>query len=851
MRTLTKRPFSAARPETASSSETTPSHETAAAGDQDVLTREIEHGATVGRLEGDEPVARERLVPGKTTATPSHNAPDRHRHRHAHRHESAIKHVTGRARYIDDLPAPGDALHAIAGLSPVAHGRLTRLDLEAVRRAPGVIDVITAAEIPGHRDIGPVFPGDPMFAEEIVSYVGQPLFAVAATSYRAARLAVQAASVEIEPLPAQLDPVAATDAGEFARPSHEQVSGDWHQALAEAPNTLTAEQFVGGQEHFYLEGQACLALPSEDEGVVVHTSNQHPSETQKLVAEVLDIPFHAVTVENRRMGGGFGGKETQAAPWACMAALFARRTGRAVRLRLPRAEDTRATGKRHPFQNRYRLGFDDDGVLLGGDITLIGDCGHSPDLSEAVVDRAMFHADNAYSLGAARVTGHRARTHTASNTAFRGFGGPQGMMIIERAMDDIARHRRLDPLTVRKRNLYRAGRETTHYGQAVDQHPLMAEIIERLEASSDYWTRREAITAFNRHSPVIKRGLALTPVKFGISFTAQHLNQAGALLHVYTDGSVMINHGGTEMGQGLHTKVCQVVARELGLDLDTVRISATRTDKVPNTSPTAASSGADLNGMAARDAASQLRERLFDFAAEHYALDREGLRLLNGELVAGVGEVTRSLPWGELVQAAYLNRVSLSATGFYSTPLIHYDRDSGQGRPFYYFAYGASVSEVRVDTLSGEYRVERVDILHDVGDSLNPAIDRGQVEGGFIQGMGWMTSEELRWNDAGRLMTDGPATYKIPTYGDLPQVFNVELLEGHPNSQASIYRSKAVGEPPFMLCMSVWSALRDALSSLVDYRVSPALDTPATPERVLMAAEALRQMPAGPGASSS
>lgn len=779
----------------------------------------------VGRNKGDGPLARET-----ESELRQGGAGD------ASKHESAIKHVTGRAAYIDDIPAPAEALHVALGYSPVAHGRLTRLDLEKVKRAPGVIDVITIVDVPGHTDIGPVFPGDPIFVDDEISYVGQSLFAVAATSYKAARQAAKLAIVEIDEQPASLDPVAAAEVGDVVRPTHVQQSGDWQKALDDSAQVLEGEQFVGGQEHFYLEGQACLVVPTEDEGVVVYTSNQHPSETQKLVAEVLDVPFHAVTVEMRRMGGGFGGKETQASPWACIAALIARRTGRAAHLRLPRAEDMRATGKRHPFHNRYRLGFDDQGVLTGGDITVIGDCGYSPDLSEAVVDRAMFHADNAYSLGAARVTGHRARTHTASNTAFRGFGGPQGMMIIEAAMDDIARHVGEDPLTVRKRNLYRPGRDVTHYGQTIDQHALIAEIIERLEKSSDYWKRRQEITEYNAKSPVIKKGLALTPVKFGISFTAKHLNQAGALLHVYTDGSVMINHGGTEMGQGLHTKVCQVVARELGLDLERVRITATRTDKVPNTSPTAASSGADLNGMAARDAATQVRERLLDFAAEHYEIDREGMRLEDGELVA----FNRRIPWGELVQAAYLSRISLSAKGFYSTPLIHYDRDTGKGRPFYYYAHGAAVAEVEVDTLSGEYRLTRADILHDVGDSLNPAIDIGQVEGGFIQGMGWLTSEELKWNEQGRLISDGPATYKIPAFGDLPPEFNVELLQGHPNSQASIYRSKAVGEPPFMLGMSVWSALRDALASLADYRHCPRLDTPATPERVLMAAEALR-----------
>ncbi|AQU84825.1 MULTISPECIES: xanthine dehydrogenase molybdopterin binding subunit [unclassified Halomonas] len=755
-------------------------------------------------------------------------------------HESAIKHVTGRADYIDDLALPADALHLAVGLSPVAHGRITRMDLEAVRSAPGVVDVISVADVPGHTDIGPVFPGDPIMADGEVLYAGQVLFAVAANSHRAARQAVNKAIVEIEERPASLNPVAAVEAGDLVRPTHQQVSGDWEKALSDAAIIVTGEQFVGGQEHFYLEGQACVVHPSEDEGVVVHTSNQHPSETQKLVAEVLGIPLHAVTVETRRMGGGFGGKETQASPWACLAALIARRTGRSCRLRLSRVDDMRVTGKRHPFHNHYRLGVDAHGVILGGDINVIGDCGYSPDLSDAIVDRAMFHSDNAYSLGEVRVTGHRARTHTASNTAFRGFGGPQGMMVIEAAMEDIARRMGEDPLTVRKRNFYRDGRNTTHYGQTVDQTALLHELVEQLETSSDYWQRRKAIREFNVQNPVIRKGLALTPVKFGISFTAQHLNQAGALLHVYTDGSVMINHGGTEMGQGLHTKICQVVARELGLDLEKVRITATRTDKVPNTSPTAASSGTDLNGQAARDAALKLKTRLYDFAAEHYHLDREAMRMENGCLVTGLGESEHHIAWGELVQAAYLSRVSLSEKGFYATPLIHYDRANGSGRPFYYYAFGAAVAEVSVDTLSGEYQVDRVDILHDVGDSLNPAIDIGQVEGGFIQGMGWLTSEELKWNERGQLISSGPATYKIPTYGDLPATFNVGLMEGHPNSMASIYRSKAVGEPPFMLGISVWAALRDALASLSGYTQAVRLDTPATPERVMAAAEAAR-----------
>ncbi len=802
---------------------------------------------TLTKLDGDSSRARRELHDHIQGSGPlARHTVDSHGQRQAGTasfHESAEKHVTGKAAYIDDLKAPADALHVALGLSPAAHGTLTALDLEAVKQAPGVVDVITFHDVPGHTDIGPVFPGDPIFVDQKISYAGQCIFAVAATSLQAARRAVTLAKLSIDEQPASLDPVAAAERNDVVRPTHVQERGDWQTELRQAEQTIEGELFIGGQEHFYLEGQACLVLPTEDEGVIVHTSNQHPSETQKLVAEVLGIPFHAVTVEVRRMGGGFGGKETQASPWACMAAIIARRTGKATRIRLPRSDDMRATGKRHPFHNRYRLAINRQGVIQGGDITVIGDCGYSPDLSDAIVDRAMFHADNAYSLGNARVTGHRAKTHTASNTAFRGFGGPQGMMIIEAAMDDIARKVGDDPLIIRKRNFYRDGRDVTHYGQSVDQKQLLHTLVDTLETSSDYWGRRAAIKAFNSNSPIIKKGLALTPVKFGISFTAQHLNQAGALLHVYTDGSIMINHGGTEMGQGLHTKICQVVARELGLDLDSVRISATRTDKVPNTSPTAASSGADLNGMAARDAASKLRARLFDFAAVHFegGLDREGMRLENGMLIAGIGESERRIPWGELVQTAYLNRISLSEKGFYATPLIHYNRTTGQGRPFYYYAFGAAVAEVSVDTLSGEYLVNRVDVLHDVGNSLNPDIDIGQVEGGFIQGMGWLTSEELKWNNSGALVSDGPATYKIPTFGDLPAIFNVELLEGHPNSMASLYRSKAVGEPPFMLGICVWSALRDALSSLTDYQQSPHLDTPATPERVMLAANAIRE----------
>jgi xanthine dehydrogenase large subunit len=754
-------------------------------------------------------------------------------------HESAAKHVTGAAVYVDDMPEPAGTLHAYVGLADIAHGRIEELNLDAVRQSPGVVEVITRDEVPGQVDIGPVFPGDPLLLGpgDEVEFHGQVVFAVAANSHDAARRAARRARIRYAELPACLTIEDGLGAGQFVRPPHAQQRGDVAGALESAAHVIEGELQIGGQEQLYLEGQVSLCVPDEDGGMLVYSSTQNPTEGQKLVAGVLGVDMHRVTFDTRRMGGAFGGKETHANQWACIAAVLARRTGRAVKLRLSRAEDLRATGKRHHFLSRYRVGFGGDGELAGLDLTLAAGCGMSPDLSDAIVDRAMFHSDNAYFVPAMHVVGHRVKTHTVSNTAFRGFGGPQGMLAIEDVMDAIARSIGADPLDVRKRNLYRneGGRNVTHYGQVVEQE-LLPRIIDRLERSSDYRERREAIRAFNEGSPILRRGLALTPVKFGISFTVKHLNQAGALLHIYSDGSIQLNHGGTEMGQGLYTKVAQVVASELQVDIGRIRCTATRTDKVPNTSPTAASSGSDMNGMAALAAARTIRERLQRFAARHFGVSEEAVSFDAGRIA--VGEHELSFP--ELAHLAYMNRVPLSATGFYRTPKIHYDRDRATGRPFYYYANGAAVSEVLIDTLTGEYRVERVDICHDVGRSLNPAIDLGQIEGGFIQGMGWLTSEELTWDGEGRLTTLGPATYKIPAVGDTPPVFNVELLPDSPNAEATVFRSKAVGEPPLMLAISVWSALRDAVASLAAYRVHPKLDTPATPERVLMACEALR-----------
>ncbi|TGG92070.1 xanthine dehydrogenase molybdopterin binding subunit [Natronospirillum operosum] len=748
-------------------------------------------------------------------------------------HDSAWKHVSGQARYIDDMPEPEGLLHAAVGHSAQAHARILSMDLEAVRSAPGVVAVVTADDVPGHIDIGPVFPGDSVLASGLVEHVGQPIFAVAATSHEAARKAARLARVEYEPLPARITIEQALAAQLFVRPSKTHLRGDPDAVLGQSEYRLQGSHHIGGQEHFYLEGQACLVEPTEDQGAFVHTSSQHPSEVQKLVAEVLGLPIHEVQAEVRRMGGGFGGKETQAAPLACVAALLVRATGRPVKYRLARADDMIQTGKRHDFLNQWDVSFNAAGEITAADISVSGRCGHSPDLSDAIVDRAMFHVDNAYFLPAARVTGHRCKTHTVSNTAFRGFGGPQGMMVSEQVMEDIARQLGKDPLDIRKANLYRPGRDTTQYGQTIEQH-ILPDLIEQLEKTSDYRQRRQAIRRFNAGSPVLKKGLALTPVKFGISFTAKHLNQAGALVHIYTDGSIHVNHGGTEMGQGLYIKVAQVVATAFQVDLSRVKVSATRTDKVPNTSPTAASSGSDLNGMAALDACEKILSGLVAFGAEHWKVPAEDIHFADNQVHLG----DTAVDFADFVQAAYMHRVSLSSSGFYATPRIHFDHERGQGHPFLYYANGAACSEVIVDTLTGEYRVLRTDILHDVGRSLNPEIDRGQIEGGFIQGMGWLTMEELVYSDQGQLMTTGPATYKIPAVSDTPPDFRVDLLADSPNREATVFHSKAVGEPPLMLGISVWCALRDAAASITDYRYSPPLNAPATPEEVLRAVTA-------------
>ncbi|MFF7707813.1 xanthine dehydrogenase molybdopterin binding subunit [Pseudomonas sp. NPDC007930] len=754
------------------------------------------------------------------------------------KHESADKHVTGEALYIDDRLEFPNQLHLYARQSDRAHARILRIDTTPCYAFAGVRIAITHADIPGLKDIGPLLPGDPLLAIDTVEYVGQPVLAVAATDLATARAAAMAAIIEYQDLEPVLDVVEALRKRHFVLASHTHQRGDSATALASAPHRLQGTLHIGGQEHFYLETQIASVMPGEDGAMLVYSSTQNPTEVQKLVAEVLAVPMHKVAVDMRRMGGGFGGKETQAASPACLCAVVARLTGQPAKMRLPRVEDMLTTGKRHPFYLEYDVGFDDRGRLHGIALELAGNCGCSPDLSASIVDRAMFHADNAYYLGDATINGHRCKTHTASNTAYRGFGGPQGMVAIEEVMDRIARHLQLDPLAVRKANYYgKTERNITHYYQTVE-HNLIEEMTAELEASAQYAERRAAITAYNASSPVLKKGLALTPVKFGISFTASFLNQAGALVHVYTDGSIHLNHGGTEMGQGLNTKVAQVVAEVFQVEIDRVQITATHTEKVPNTSPTAASSGADLNGKAAQNAAETIKQRLVEFAARHWQVSEEDVEFRGGQ----VRVRAHYLSFDALVQLAYFNQVSLSSTGFYKTPKIFYDRAAARGRPFYYFAFGAACSEVIVDTLTGEYKLLRTDILHDVGDSLNPAIDIGQVEGGFVQGMGWLTTEELVWSANGKLLTSGPASYKIPAVADMPVDFRVRLVENRKNPEATVFHSKAVGEPPFMLGISVWCALKDAVASLAGYRAQPNIAAPATPERVFWGCEQMRAL---------
>ena len=756
-------------------------------------------------------------------------------------HESAHLHVAGEATYVDDIPELAGTLHAALGLSAKPHARIRSIDFAAVTAMPGVVAVLTAADIPGSNDCGPIIHDDPILADGEVHYVGQPMFAVVATSVDVARRAARRAVVDYEVLPAELDPRAARAAESFVLPPMRRVCGEPAQKLAAAPHRLQGQWSVGGQEQFYLEGQVSYCAPREDGCLQLWCSTQHPTEMQHVVAHCLNKASNQVVVEMRRMGGGFGGKESQSALFACVASLAASKLKRPVKLRLDRDDDMMITGKRHDFYYDYDVGFDDEGRILAVRVEMIARAGFSADLSGPVATRALCHFDNAYFLSDADISALCARTNTQSNTAFRGFGGPQGAIAIEYILDSIARRLGLDALDVRKANFYgKSDRNLTPYGQTVADN-VIHELVADLEQSSDYRARREEILRWNADSPIIKKGLALTPVKFGISFNVVHFNQAGALVHIYTDGSMLVNHGGAEMGQGLNTKVAQVVAMTLGVPLSRVRATAADTSKVANTSATAASTGADLNGKAAEDAALQIRARLAALAAARFGGSAEAVRFAD-EQVSGEGW---QIAFDELVKLAYEARVQLWSDGFYATPGLHWNRETLTGSPFFYFAYGAAVSEVAVDTLTGEWKLLRADLLHDAGNSINPAIDIGQVEGAYIQGMGWLTTEELVWNDVGRLTTHAPSTYKIPAVADCPAVFNTRLFH-NPNHVDTIMRSKAVGEPPLLLPFSVFFAIRDAIAAVAEGNVAPPLLAPATGEAILNAVEAVRAARAQP-----
>jgi len=744
-------------------------------------------------------------------------------------HDAAALHVTGTARYTDDIPTPQNTLHLAFGTSPIASGTLNAMNLEKAKSAPGVLHVLTAADLTHDCDVSPSAHDEPLLAEDAVHYAGQPLFLVIATSHLAARYGATLAEVEISENPPLLsieDALAANSRFEDGPRVYQK--GDAASALKRAANTLQGSITIGGQEHFYLEGQAALALPQEDGDVVIHASTQHPTEIQHKVAHAIGKPMHAVRVETRRMGGGFGGKESQGNALAVACAVAAQLTAHPCKMRYDRDDDMIITGKRHDFRIDYDVGFDDTGRITALDVTHYTRCGWAQDLSLPVADRAMLHADNAYLLDHMRITSHRLKTNTQSATAFRGFGGPQGMMGMEAVMDHVAQHLNRDPLEVRRVNFYADGADqtqTTPYHQPVRDCIINA-LTDRLATSANYAARRAAIAEWNATNPILKRGIALSPVKFGISFTLTHLNQAGALVHVYQDGSIHMNHGGTEMGQGLFLKIAQIAASRFGVTLEMVKITATDTGKVPNTSATAASSGTDLNGMAVQNACDEIRTRIGDHLAERY--QTRDITFADGMVKVGREEIS----FAQAATSAYEARVSLSATGFYKTPDIEWDRIAGKGQPFFYFAYGAACTEVVIDTLTGENRILRTDILHDAGASLNPAIDIGQIEGGFVQGSGWLTMEELVWDDKGALKTHAPSTYKIPACSDRPDVFNVALWD-EPNPAQTVYRSKAVGEPPLMLGMSTWLALSDAVAACG--AAYGDLQAPATPEEVLAA----------------
>ena len=750
-------------------------------------------------------------------------------------HESGAKHVSGYANYIDDLVEPEGTIYGAIGFSKKAHAIIKKIDLRNVWKSEGVVSLVTSADIDGRNDVGAVYDGDPIFPKK-VEYFGQPLFAVAAISTELARKAVLKAKITYKTLKPVVEIKEALRKKLFVLKGKKIKRGNPSKKISKSENYLKNFFTLGSQEHFYLEGQIALVIPQEDNDFKVYSSTQHPSETQQIIAKMLNQKNNTINVEVRRIGGGFGGKETQSFIFAAICTLLSKKTKLPVKLRMDRDDDILITGKRHDFHADYEVGFSDKGVIEGVKIKLASRCGISPDLSGAINSRALLHIDNAYYLSDVSVENYLCKTNTSSSTAFRGFGGNQGMMVIENIVDNIARYLKKDPLEIRKINFYKRNKKNiTHYGMKIEDN-IINEIFSKLVKSSNYKKRKLNIKKFNLKNKYFKKGLAITPVKFGISFTTQHLNQAGALVHIYyEDGSIHVSTGAIEMGQGTYTKIAQLVANELGLPFNKIKVSSTRTDKVPNTSASAASSTTDLNGAAAINAVNKIKLNLASFVKKKYKLKTDKATYENG-MVKFNGKV---FAFNSLVKDAYLNRVSLSSSGFYSTPKIHFNNKTFSGRPFLYFCYGAAVSEVLVDTLTGENKILRVDILHDHGRAINPAIEKGQIEGGFIQGAGWLTMEEVNWKLNGELTTHSPSTYKIPAVNDMPEKFNVEIYKNK-NTENVVNKSKTTGEPPLMLAMSVFFAIKDAIASVGNYTIIPEINAPATPEAILLSINSLK-----------
>ena len=752
-------------------------------------------------------------------------------------HDSALKHVSGFAEYTDDIPEPEGTLFGAIGWSKKANAIIKKIDLTDVRRSSGVVSVVTYSDIPGRNDVGPVFDGDPIFPKKKIEYYGQPLFAVAAKTTELARKAVLKAKITYIDSKPIVTIQEAIKKNKLLFKVRKIKKGNPLKKIYKSKNYLKGNFTTGSQEHFYLEGQVAFVIPKEDDELIVYSSTQHPSETQQIIAKMLDQKSNSITVLVRRIGGGFGGKETNFMT-SSICALLANKTKNPVKLRLDRDDDIIITGKRHEFYSDYEVGFDDKGIINGLKIKLASKCGMSPDLSLAINERALLHIDNAYFLPDIEVSNYLCKTNTSTSTAFRGFGGNQGMMAIENIVDNISRYLKKDPYEIRKINFYKKNKKNiTHYGMRIEDN-VINEIFDKLVKKSNYKKRVLEIKKFNSKNNYQKKGIAITPVKFGISFTTIHLNQAGALVHIYTDGSVHLNHGGIEMGQGTHTKIAQLVSNCFGLPFDKVQISSTNTSKVPNTSASAASSTTDLNGAATLNAVSKIKINLENFIKSKYKIFYNKKPIYkNGYIIFG----NRSFKFEKIIKEAYLNRISLSSSGFYSTPKIKFDKKSFSGRPFYYFCYGAAVSEVTIDTLTGENVVNRVDILHDAGNAINPALELGQIEGGFVQGQGWLTMEEVNWNSNGQITTFSPSTYKIPAVSDVPKIFNVEIYKEGINKENVVNKSKTTGEPPLMLAMSVFFAIKDAISSVGNYKVSPILDAPATAEKILMSIKNLKK----------